>query len=263
MSVKPARKNAPRKPKLAAISVVLNGRVAASTGREISPDPSDGAFQSPLHRIQDNLLAQRERRVLNWLCGRMPAWIMPDHLTAIGFLGTLFIVAGYGLSPYDRRWLLLAISGYCVNWFGDSLDGSLARFRKIERPQFGYFVDHSLDAVGNLLTMVGFGLTNFVRMDVALFAAGCYLLLSVHTFLAARVVGAFRLSYGWLGPTELRVILIMITVSMFAFAPTIPEFGGHSAFDVFTTAAALMLLVIFASQTLRVGRSLYRTDLSE
>lgn len=255
-----ATKAAPARRKLAAIRVVLNGRLAATTCIEPGASPADLTLPQPLTRVQENLLAKPERLALDWLCARMPARVTPDHLTGIGFIGTLLIVIGYGLSPFGTGWLLLAIAGYAVNWFGDSLDGSLARFRRIERPNFGYFIDHSLDAVGNLLTMVGLGLTNFVRMDTALFAAGCYLLLSVHTFLAARVVGTFRLSYGLLGPTELRLILITMSAIMYVLGASVPRLFGYSVFDTFTIAAAFLLLVIFTKQTVELARTLHQSE---
>jgi archaetidylinositol phosphate synthase len=133
----------------------------------------------PVHRIQQNVLAVVERRLLDWFCERLPARITPDLLTAIVVLGSIAVAAGYALSPWGVAWLWLAIAGFCINWFGDSLDGSLARFRKIERPQFGYFIDHSLDAIGNLFMAMGLGLSGFVRLDVALFAVSGYLLLSI------------------------------------------------------------------------------------
>lgn len=214
----------------------------------------------PLSRVQQNLLAAPERKVLDWLCAHMPKRVMPDHLTVVGFLGTILIFLGYFASETDPYWFLVAVGGFAINWFGDSLDGSLARYRLTERPRFGYFIDHSLDAVGNLLTMVGLGCTAFVRMDVALLAASCYLLLSVHTFLAARVLGTFRLSYGLMGPTELRVMLIGLTVAMFILDPHVPRSGGHSVFDLFAIFVSAVLLVIFAKQTFVLARALRQAE---
>lgn len=213
-----------------------------------------------LARVQQNLLAVPERKILDWLCAVMPEKIMPDHLTIVGFFGTMMIFLGYVASENNPYWFLVAIGGYAINWFGDSLDGSLARYRHTERPKFGYFIDHSLDAVGNLLTMVGLGYTAFVRMDVALLAASCYLLLSVHTFLAARVLGTFRLSYGLMGPTELRLVLIGLTIAMFALDPYVPRLGGHSAFDLFATFVSAALFVLFAKQTFVLARALRQSE---
>jgi archaetidylinositol phosphate synthase len=124
----------------------------------------------PVQRIQQNILAMAERRLLDWLCARVPAKVTPDLMTATGVLGWVAVAAGYALSPFHLVWLWLAIVGFCINWFGDSLDGSLARFRKTERPNFGYFIDHSLDAIGNFAIALGLAASSFVRLDVALFA---------------------------------------------------------------------------------------------
>jgi archaetidylinositol phosphate synthase len=222
--------------------------------------PSTSQKAAGVKRIQDNILAVPERKLLNWLCAHLPRAVMPDHLTALGFAGTVLTVAGYALSGDNAAWLFAAIAGFFINWFGDSLDGSLARYRHIERPAFGYFIDHSLDAVGNLLTMIGFGLSPYVRMDVALLAASAYLLLSAHTFLAARVTSTFRLSYGPMGPTELRLILIGLTIAMWFIGPTKFCAEKYSLFDVFTCGASMLLLSIFVKQTYMLARTLLIAD---
>lgn len=202
------------------------------------------------------MLANAERRLLNWLCGRIPASWTPDHLTAVGFLGAVMVGGGYVLSSYDTMWLWLAITGYCVNWFGDSLDGSLARFRKIERPDFGYFLDHSVDSSANTIMAIGLGLGPFVRLDTALFCLAGYLLLSIHTFLAARVVAEFRLSYLAAGPTEFRLVLVVMTLVMIAYGPGSSVFIGMSAFDLFICATGVLLITLFIIQTAKTARRL-------
>jgi archaetidylinositol phosphate synthase len=211
---------------------------------------------TPVNRIQQNLLAVGERLVLNWLCARLPNWVKPDHLTAIGFFGAILTACGYVLSGQRVEWLWLSIVGYCVNWFGDSLDGSLARFRQIERPKFGYFLDHSTDSLANSLTAVGLGLGPFVRLDVSLFCLTGYLLLSIHTFLAARVVDEFRLSYLAAGPTEFRLILIAMTLAMLNFGPGPSVWEGFSAFDIFVVSIGFLLIALFVIQTLKTARQL-------
>ncbi|MBA3666578.1 MAG: CDP-alcohol phosphatidyltransferase family protein [Sphingomonas sp.] len=204
----------------------------------------------PIERIQQNLLAVAERRVLNWLCARLPEWVKPDHLTSLGLVGALMVLTGYAASALHLGWLWLAIAGYCVHWFGDSLDGSLARFRDIERPRFGYFIDHSCDGLANFMIMAGLGLSPFVRFDVALFALTGYLLMSIHAFLSARVLGELKLSYIAAGPTELRVLLVAVTLSMFAIEPE----PGWSPFDWLVGAAGAILLAIFVVQTIVTAR---------
>lgn len=214
------------------------------------------AGSTPVHRIQKNVLAASERKLLDWLCARMPPWITPDRLTALGLVGAFAIFAGYAASTFDTTWLWLAIAGFAVHWFGDSMDGSLARFRQIERPQFGYFIDHSCDGLATLLILAGIGLSPFVRLDVALVALVGYLLLCVHTFLASKVIGEMKLSYLAAGPTELRLILIALTFAMMTLGKAPGLFGPISGFDLFVGGVGALLVVLFAVQTLVTARRL-------
>ena len=210
----------------------------------------------PVQRIQANLLAKAERRALTWICARLPARVTPDGLTALGLAGAALIFAGYALSSVDPAWLWAVIAGLVIHWFGDSLDGSLARFRRIERPEFGYFIDHSTDGLANLLILAGLGLSPFVRLDIALFALAGYLLLSIHAFLAARVTGELRLSYLAAGPTELRLVLVAITLSMFAFGALPVSGSGITAFDLIVGGVGIVMVILFVVQTLATARQL-------
>ncbi len=215
---------------------------------------------TPLDRIQQNMLAKSERRLLNWICPRLPQWVTPDKLTGFGTFGAVVVFLGYAFSAWSPLTLWFAILGYVFQWFGDSLDGSLARWRKIERPKFGYFIDHSVDGLVILLIMAGIGWSPYVRMDVALFALAGYLLLSIHAYLGARVLGEFKLSYMFGGPTELRFVLIGLTLAMLYFGPDGRVFSMWSGFDLFVGAAAVLLNVLFIKQTLTTAR---RLDLME
>lgn len=207
-------------------------------------------------RIQDNVLARNERRILTWLCARLPAWVTPDKLTILGLLGSFLTFAGYAASNFDRLWLLAAVLGYVVNWFGDSLDGSLARFRSIERPSYGYFIDHSCDMLTTLFILTGMGLSPYVTMDFAMLALAGYLLLSIHTFLSAQVLGEFKLSHLAAGPTELRIVLIVLTLMMMALGTRPGLFGSISGFDIFVGTVGAVFIVLFAYQTFTTGRRL-------
>lgn len=213
---------------------------------------------SSVHRIQQNVLAKAERRLLNWLCPRLPERIVPDHLTALGIVGAALVLAGYAASALNPWWLWLAIGGYLIHWFGDSLDGSLARHRGIERPRYGYFLDHSADGIGNLFIVGGLGLSPFVRFDVALIALCGYYLMSIHAFLAARVLGELKLSYVAAGPTELRLLLIAITLLMFQYGNDVPHVGPFSAFDLFVGTVGIALILLFVVQTALTARRLAR-----
>lgn len=192
--------------------------------------------------------------MLTWLCSRLPGWVKPDQLTTLGLVGAAMVLAGYAASGVDRGWLWLAIAGFLIHWFGDSLDGSLARYRQIERPRFGYFIDHSADGLGNLMIVGGLGLSPFVRLDVSLLALAGYYLMSIHAFLAVRVLGELRLSYVAAGPTELRLALIGMTLLMFFYGGRTPRIGPFSAFDFAVALVAGVLIILFVVQTITTGR---------
>ncbi len=215
---------------------------------------------APIDRIQENMLARAERRLLNWLCARMPAWATPDLLTFFGLFGAALVFGGYIGSNADADWLWLCIAGYAVHWFGDSLDGSLARFRRIERPRYGYFLDHSCDGVATTLVVVGIGLTPYVELEAALIALAGYLLLSIHAFLSVRVMGELRLSYFNLGPTELRLILIALTLAMYVIGPAKVIVGALGGFDLFVAGVGLLMIGLFVVQTAAKARMLARQE---
>lgn len=190
----------------------------------------------------------------------MPGWVNPDLLSAIGMVGAAAIFAGYAASSLHPAWVWLAIGGYAVQWFGDSMDGSLARYRKTERPSYGYFIDHSCDAFATMLIMTGMGLSPFVRLDVALLALTGYLLLAIHAFLSARVLDELKLSYVAFGPTELRLVLIAMSLAMMMFGPSPGLFGAMSGFDLFIGGAGFVLIALFIIQTLTTARRLAIQD---
>jgi len=211
-------------------------------------------------RIQHNILAIGERHLLNWLCARMPAWVKPDQLTALGMVGAILIFAGYATSLLDEDWLWLCMPGYLIHWFGDSMDGSLARFRSIERPRYGYFLDHSCDGLATFLILLGIGVSPYVRLEVSLVALVGYLLLCIHAFLAVRVLGEMRLSYLSAGPTELRLILISLTFAMLIFGDKQRDLDVMTGFDWFVGGVGCVLIAIFVVQTVRSARKLARIE---
>lgn len=215
---------------------------------------------APIDRIQENFLARSERRLLTWLCARLPGWVTPDLLTYLGLAGALLVFGGYIGTNYSVEWLWLSIVGYAVHWFGDSLDGSLARFRKIERPRYGYFLDHSCDGAATTLVVVGIGLTPFIELEAALVALAGYLLLSIHAFLSVRVLGELRLSYLNLGPTELRLILIAFTLAMYFVGPTKVVVGALTPFDLFVGGVGLLMIGMFVVLTAQKARMLSRLE---
>ena len=205
-------------------------------------------------RVNDILLGPLERPALQWLAAHMPAWVNPDILTGIGFFGSVLIGVSYWLTHISPLFFWLASLGFVINWFGDSLDGTLARYRKIERPKYGFFVDHSVDAISETIVFVGLGLSPYVRIEIALMALITYLLMSVLVYLRTYVRGQFVISYGKLGPTEARVIAIIAnTAILFAGNKTLVNtpVGGLTFYDLVGLFVIVLLGGIFLASTLR------------
>ena len=148
------------------------------------------------------LLARHEQRALEWLARRVPARVQPDHLTALGVLAAMGIAAAYGLSNGDKAWLWAASALLVVHWLGDSLDGTLARVRKIERPKYGYYLDHLVDAIATALIGIGLGLSPYMLLATGLVIVLAYLVLSINSYLETQVFGTFALGYGGVGPSR-------------------------------------------------------------
>jgi len=161
-------------------------------------------------RNKQFLLARHEGRVLEWIANRLPAWLMPDHLTGLGVLAAFGIAGAYLLSNGDKTWLWAASVLLVVHWLGDSLDGTLARVRGIERPKYGYYLDHLVDALATAVIGLGLGLSPWMLLAVGLTIVIAYLVLSINTYLETYAFGVFTLGYGRLGPTEARLGLIVV-----------------------------------------------------
>lgn len=213
-------------------------------------------------RVNDILLGPLERPALQWLAVRMPAWITPDICTAIGVLGTVFISLGYILSNADRNFLWLASFGFVVNWFGDSLDGTLARYRHIERPKYGFFIDHTIDTFCQVMIFLGMGLSPYISFNVASLALIGYLTLGILAYVRIAVAGEFQLSYGRLGPTEIRVLAILLNTSMYfvglkTMEWTIANYNlTLSVYDLLVLFIALLLFGFFFDTAWKQARLL-------
>jgi archaetidylinositol phosphate synthase len=213
-------------------------------------------------RVQGSILSPLEKRVLLWLAARLPVWVSPDILTGIGVFGGIIIFAGYILSNIDKYFLILASVGFIVNWFGDSLDGTVARYRKIERPKYGFYIDHSVDSLVITFTFMGAGLSPFVNFEIATFALIGYLLLMIHAFITTYVMGEFKISYSRLGPTEARVLAILGNAVIIALAdPFIDLFGSKFTFyDFIGIFIGSVTLISFIVSTIKKGIILSRAD---
>lgn len=217
------------------------------------------------HRVNDILLGPLERPALRWLAAHMPPWVTPDILTLVGMLAALTILISYALSMVNRNFLWLASLGYVLNWFGDSLDGTLARYRQIERPRFGFFVDHTTDAFNEVMIFVGLGLTPYISFPAACLALIGYLLVSVLVYVRTCVVGEFQISYSKLGPTEIRVLAILLNIVMYfwgiqTMTLRLGIFGeiSFSPYDLALVLVAVILLYFFMAtaiqETIRLAK---------
>lgn len=177
-------------------------------------------------RIQTSILNPFEKKILVWLAGRMPAWVTSDMLTLLGFIGAVIMATGYALSNLDLHWLWLSCLGLLVNWFGDSLDGSLARVRNTQRKTYGFFIDHNVDVINETIMFVGVGFSPLVNMSFAMFALIAYFMISVYVYIDCHLKGEMRLTYGGLGPTEFRLMLFIVNI-LFIYIPWLSEFKQH------------------------------------
>jgi archaetidylinositol phosphate synthase len=191
-------------------------------------------------RIQDSFTAGIERKALVWLAARIPTGVNSDHLTLLGFAAMFVAGAGYAMARWNPHGLLLATACLAVNWFGDSLDGTLARVRNCQRPRYGFYVDHMIDSFGAIFLMTGLGVSGYVDWRIAMGMLVAFLLLSIETYLAAYTLGAFRLSFARFGPTEIRILLACGSIALWlrpnARVPglhyRIFDFGGAIAIGV-------------------------------
>lgn len=217
-------------------------------------------------RVNDILLGPLERPALQWLSARMPVWVTPDSLTVVGVLGALVTSLGYILSNVDKNFFWLASFGLLVNWFGDSLDGTLARYRKIERPRYGFYIDHITDTFSQAVMLLGLGLSPFISFNVACMALIGLFMLEILIYLRTSVVGEFKISYGGLGPTELRVVAILLNTAIFFIGQKTLQWSlagnrlGFSIYDLVLSFVAILLFGIFFSTSWKQARVLARLE---
>jgi archaetidylinositol phosphate synthase len=213
-------------------------------------------------RVNDILLGPLERPALRWLAAHMPAWVNPDILTGVGILGSVVIFFSYWLTNVNPNFLWLASLGLVINWFGDSLDGTLARYRKIERPKYGFFVDHTVDSMSTLLVVFGLGLSPYVKFEIACLALISYLLMSVLVYIRTYVEGVFKISYGRFGPTEVRLVIIMANMVIYFVGNPVVRlwFGAVSIYDLIAGIVAALLAVIFVLSTIKQARELAKLN---
>jgi len=208
------------------------------------------------------VLTRFERWALPRIAAALPRWVVPDHLTIIGILGSTLIAAGYCLSNHAAGWLWLSNAGLLINWFGDSLDGTLARVRRIERPRYGFYLDHLTDAYSTTVVGLGLGFSPYMLLAVGLAIVIGYLVLSINVYLETYVFGKFRYGYGILGPTEARILLIALNLLALWIGPLrFRELGlGVTAFDILGVLGALSMAGLLLRRVVRNLRDLARQE---
>ena len=209
-------------------------------------------------RVHGSFLATAEKRALVWIAERMPAWVKADHLTILGFAAQIATGVYYALAAMDRRMLLAAVIFLAVNWFGDSLDGTLARVRQQQRPRYGFYVDHIVDSFGGLALMSGLAVSGYMHLYIAIGLLVAFLMLSIQSYLATYTLGEFQLSFWCFGPTELRILLSVGNVALL-FRPMIIH-GHYRLFDVGGAVGLLGMTAMLIFFTVRNTRRLYAEE---
>ena len=201
-------------------------------------------------RIQTSVLNALEKKVLVRMAKMQPRWMTSDILTFIGIVGSVIVAAGYALSNYDISWLWLASFGFVVNWYGDSLDGTLARVRNTQRPIYGFYLDHCVDGLTMAVMCIGAGLSEMLNLYIAMAVLVVYLLLSISVYINAHLKGEFKLTFAGMGPTEFRLIMIIVN-TLFIYVAPLRDFttsfnclGTEVVFGSFDYVGLVILLIL-------------------
>ena len=201
-------------------------------------------------RIQTSVLNSLEKKVLVRLAKMQPRWMTSDILTFIGIVGSVIVAVGYALSNYDISWLWLASFGFVVNWYGDSLDGTLARVRNTQRPIYGFYLDHCVDGLTMAVMCIGAGLSEMLNLYIAMAVLVVYLLLSISVYINAHLKGEFKLTFAGMGPTEFRLIMIIVN-TLFIYVSPLRDFttsfnclGTEVVFGSFDYVGLVILLIL-------------------
>ncbi|MGA2568947.1 MAG: CDP-alcohol phosphatidyltransferase family protein [Terracidiphilus sp.] len=220
----------------------------------------NGAEFRSARRVNQALTAGIEKRALTWMAERAPGWVSSDQLTVLGLSAQIGAGICYALARYDRRMLVAAIVCLALNWLGDSLDGTLARVRRQERPRYGFYVDHIVDIVGAVALMCGLGASGLLHWQTAIAMLIAFLVLSGESYLATYTLGCFKLSQGIFGPTEIRILLAMGNLAALR-SPYSTLFGRRMLlFDLGGAIATAGMAAMAIAVTVRHTAELYRQE---
>jgi phosphatidylglycerophosphate synthase len=220
----------------------------------------DAAVFTTARRVNQALTASMEKRALQWMAERAPGWVTSDQLTLLGLGAQAGAGVFYALARYDRRALLLVIACIALNWLGDSMDGTLARVRRQQRPRYGFYVDHMVDVFGSVALICGLACSGLLHWQTALAMLVAFLVLSSESYLATYTLACFQLSQGLFGPTEIRLLLIVGNLAL--LRSRYATLFGHRMllFDVGGAIAAATMLAMAIIVTLRHTAELYRQE---
>ena len=216
-------------------------------------------------RIQTSIINGVEKRVLVWLAERQPHWVTSDMLTLVGVVGAFLTGLGFYLTHYNINWLWLSSAGLVVNWYGDSLDGTLARVRNCQRPLYGYYIDHTVDCINEAFMFIGAGLSPLVDLDLALYVFVLYLFMTINVSINAHLKSEFRLTYAKLGPTEFRLIIVIANTVLILFPRLVTytlTLGGraYTTLDLVAIAIIVLLAVIYLATIIADARHYAAVD---
>lgn len=213
-------------------------------------------------RINHSLTQPYEERLLKKMASSLPQWVNSDHMTSLGMFATLIIAVGYILTHYSIWWLMLCNAGLVLHWYGDSLDGTLARVRKQERERYGYFIDHICDVWTIFIISIAMGFSPLLKLEAALFTALAYCLMNVYVHIIAYTRQEFLLSHGKLGPTEFRIAFIIVNCIAIYWNPSLLFFEVISltAFDIFVISMGIALILLVFKNTVSSAKYLYKLD---
>ena len=218
--------------------------------------------ETKLHvREYGGILAGAERKVLLWLAARMPRWVNSDHLTLLGLTSMLLAGASFWIAGSHKLALVAVVIFLALNWFGDSLDGTLARYRNQQRPKYGYYVDHVIDLIGTTALLVGLALSGYMSPIIAMGMLGAFLLVEAEVYLATHVRQVFKLGIFGFGPTELRVLLAAGALYLLHNPwVQIAGYGPFLLFDVGGVIAIIGMVAVMLYSAVRNTRALYKAE---
>jgi len=215
---------------------------------------------APATRLQDSLVSTAEKRALIWMAKRMPRCINSDYLTVLGFVSQCMAGVCYALARVNPNFLLAGIVCLALNWFGDSLDGTLARVSNQQRPRYGFYVDHVADTIAAFFLMGGMALSGYVYPGIAIFMLVAFLMLSIESYLATYTLGQFQLSYWKFGPTEIRILLAIGNIALLHHS--VIALAGHRVrlFDLGGAIAIVGMGFMLLISAVKHTRQLYRDE---